>query len=63
MKNPWMSMWLSAAKRRPEPHVGFERQSCTGNRGPWPKRPRALGFGPSTSKKPTPAKRGRKPAS
>jgi hypothetical protein len=64
MKNPWMSMWLSAANKAAGAARGFgtaelhRQQKTMANEAA-----RAMGFGPSTSKKRAPVKRRRKAAS
>jgi hypothetical protein len=63
MKNPWMSMWLSAANKAAGAARGFgtaelHRQQKTMDK----EAARAMGLGPSTSKARAPAKRGRKAA-
>ena len=32
MKNPWISMWLSAANKAAEPLAGLGPRSCTVNK-------------------------------
>ena len=57
MKNPWMSMWLSAANKAAGAARGLGRQSCTVNRRPWPRGRARHGFRAMTSKTRAPAKR------
>ena len=64
MKNPWMSMWLSAANKAAGAARGFgtaelHRQQKTMAR----EAARAFGFAPSTATKRSPAKRRKKAAS
>ena len=64
MKNPWMSMWLSAANKAAGAARGFgtaelHRQQKTMAQ----EAARAMGFGPSTSKTRDAAKRRRKAVS
>ena len=64
MKNPWMSMWLSAANKAAGAARGFgtaelhRQQKSMAKEGA-----RAIGFGPSSSKMRPAAKRRRKAAS
>ena len=64
MKNPWMSMWLSAANKAAGAARGFgtaelrRQQKTMANEAA-----RAMGFRLSTSKKRAPVKRRRKAAS
>jgi hypothetical protein len=62
--NPWMSMWLSAANKAAGAARGFgmaelHRQQKTIAK----ETERAMGLGPSTSKRRAPAKRRRRAAS
>ena len=64
MKNPWMNMWLSAANKAAGAARGFgtaelhRQQKAMAHEAA-----RAMGLGPSTSKKRSPAKRRRRVAS
>jgi hypothetical protein len=64
MKNPWMSMWLSAANKAAGAARGFGTAELHRQQKTMAKEAaRAMGFGPSTSKKRAPVKRRRKAAS
>ena len=64
MKNPWMSMWLSAANKAAGAARGFGTAELHRQQKTMAKEAaRAMGFGPSTPKTRAPAKRRRKSAS
>ena len=64
MKNPWMSMWLSAANKAAGTARGFGTAELHRQQKTMAKEAaHAMGLGPSPPKKRAPAKRRRKAAS
>ena len=64
MKNPWMSMWLSAANKAAGTARGFGTAELHRQQNTMAKKAaRAMGLGPSSSKMRPAAKRRRKAAS